>query len=65
LAHFRGFGLITLLIPFAIGTLVTLQLGYSFKATILIGSFLISPNFISKLVINPKEKNGSMFDVLI
>jgi Kef-type K+ transport system membrane component KefB/nucleotide-binding universal stress UspA family protein len=42
-----GFGLITSVIPFALGTLITLQLGYSPKAAILIGSFWASFTLIA------------------
>jgi Kef-type K+ transport system membrane component KefB/nucleotide-binding universal stress UspA family protein len=42
-----GFGLITSVIPFALGTLITLQLGYSLKAAILIGSFWASFTLIA------------------
>jgi len=42
-----AFGLITSVIPFALGTLVTLQLGYSLKAAILIGSFWASFTLIA------------------
>jgi Kef-type K+ transport system membrane component KefB len=42
-----GFGLITSVIPFALGTLITLQLGYSPKAAILIGSFWASFTLIT------------------
>jgi Kef-type K+ transport system membrane component KefB len=42
-----GFGLITSAIPFALGTLITLQLGYSPKAAILIGSFWASFTLIA------------------
>jgi Kef-type K+ transport system membrane component KefB len=42
-----GFGLITSVIPFALGTIITLQLGYSPKAAILIGSFWASFTLIA------------------
>jgi Kef-type K+ transport system membrane component KefB len=42
-----GFGMITSLIPFALGTLITLQLGYELKAAILIGSFWASFTLIA------------------
>jgi Kef-type K+ transport system membrane component KefB/nucleotide-binding universal stress UspA family protein len=42
-----GFGLITSVIPFALGTLITVQLGYSLKAAILIGSFWASFTLIA------------------
>jgi Kef-type K+ transport system membrane component KefB len=42
-----GFGLITSVIPFALGTIITLQLGYSLKAAILIGSFWASFTLIA------------------
>ena len=42
-----GFGLITSVIPFALGTLITLQLDYSPKAAILIGSFWASFTLIA------------------
>jgi Kef-type K+ transport system membrane component KefB len=42
-----GFGLITSVIPFALGTLITLQLGYGLKAAILIGSFWASFTLIA------------------
>jgi Kef-type K+ transport system membrane component KefB len=41
------FGLITSVIPFALGTFITLQLGYSPKAAILIGSFWASFTLIA------------------
>ena len=42
-----AFGLITSVIPFTLGTLVTLQLGYNLKAAILIGSFWASFTLIA------------------
>jgi len=42
-----GFGLITSVIPFALGTFITLRLGYSLKAAILIGSFWASFTLIA------------------
>jgi Kef-type K+ transport system membrane component KefB/nucleotide-binding universal stress UspA family protein len=42
-----GFGLITSVFPFALGTLTTLQLGYGLKAAILIGSFWASFTLIA------------------
>jgi Kef-type K+ transport system membrane component KefB len=42
-----GFGLITAVIPFALGTFITLQLGYDTKAAILIGSFWASFTLIA------------------
>lgn len=42
-----GFGLITSVIPFALGTIITLQLGYGLKAAILIGSFWASFTLIA------------------
>jgi Kef-type K+ transport system membrane component KefB/nucleotide-binding universal stress UspA family protein len=42
-----GFGLITSVIPFALGTIITLQLGYGLKAAILIGSFWASFTLIT------------------
>ena len=42
-----GFGLITSVIPFALGTFITLRLGYSVKAAILIGSFWASFTLIA------------------
>jgi Kef-type K+ transport system membrane component KefB len=42
-----GFGMITSVIPFALGTFITLQLGYDTKAAILIGSFWASFTLIA------------------
>ena len=42
-----GFGAITSIIPFALGTFITLQLGYDIKAAILIGSFWASFTLIA------------------
>jgi Kef-type K+ transport system membrane component KefB/nucleotide-binding universal stress UspA family protein len=42
-----GFGLITSVIPFALGTFITLRLGYNAKAAILIGSFWASFTLIA------------------
>jgi Kef-type K+ transport system membrane component KefB len=42
-----GFGLITSVIPFALGTFFTLRLGYDAKAAILIGSFWASFTLIA------------------
>jgi Kef-type K+ transport system membrane component KefB len=42
-----GFGLITSVIPFVLGTFTTLQLGYDTKAAILIGSFWASFTLIA------------------
>jgi Kef-type K+ transport system membrane component KefB len=42
-----GFGLITSVIPFALGTIISLQLGYGLKAAILIGSFWASFTLIA------------------
>ena len=50
-----GFGLITSVIPFALGTLITLQLGYSLKAAILIGSFWASFTLIAYPVLKQFE----------
>lgn len=49
------FGLITAVIPFALGTLITLQLGYSLKAAILIGSFWASFTLIAYPVLKQFE----------
>lgn len=50
-----GFGLITSVIPFALGTLLTFQLGYSLKAAILIGSFWASFTLIAYPVLRQFE----------
>jgi Kef-type K+ transport system membrane component KefB/nucleotide-binding universal stress UspA family protein len=42
-----GFGMITSVIPFVLGTFLTLQLGYDTKAAILIGSFWASFTLIA------------------
>lgn len=42
-----GFGLITSVVPFALGTFITLRLGYDVKASILIGSFWASFTLIA------------------
>jgi len=42
-----GFGLITSVIPFVLGTFITLQLGYDTRAAILIGSFWASFTLIA------------------
>jgi Kef-type K+ transport system membrane component KefB len=49
------FGLITSVIPFALGTFITLQLGYSPKAAILIGSFWASFTLITYPVLKQFE----------
>ncbi len=49
------FGLITSVIPFALGTFITLQLGYSPKAAILIGSFWASFTLIAYPVLKQFE----------
>jgi Kef-type K+ transport system membrane component KefB len=50
-----GFGLITSVIPFALGTFLTLQLGYNPKAAILIGSFWASFTLIAYPVLKQFE----------
>ncbi len=50
-----GFGLITSVIPFALGTFITLQLGYSPKAAILIGSFWASFTLITYPILKQFE----------
>ena len=50
-----AFGLITSVIPFALGTLITLQLGYNLKAAILIGSFWASFTLIAYPIIKQFE----------
>ena len=50
-----GFGLITSAIPFVLGTFITFQLGYSFKAAILIGSFWASFTLIAYPVLKQFE----------
>jgi Kef-type K+ transport system membrane component KefB len=50
-----GFGLITSVIPFALGTLITVQLGYNLKAAILIGSFWASFTLIAYPVLKQFE----------
>jgi Kef-type K+ transport system membrane component KefB len=49
------FGLITSAIPFALGTFITLQLGYNPKAAILIGSFWASFTLITYPVLKQFE----------
>ena len=50
-----GFGLITSVIPFALGTFFTLRLGYDAKAAILIGSFWASFTLIAYPVLKQFE----------